>query len=129
MKLAMNKRDEYRRKILTLIGFAKKSGNITSGTELVMNSISKVGSRVYLVFIARDASPAQSEKVENLCLKNGIPFCKIFDRDELSKTIGEADRICIAVKKRQFSNAIQEFLTKLDIYDTGGVEYGENESL
>ena len=104
-------------KILTLIGFAKKSGKVFSGEETTLVKSRKAK----IVFIASDAAENTSKRLRDKANYRGIVICDIFSRDELGKAIGQQDRVSICINDKGFAEAIMELL--------GGEIYGENKSL
>ena len=106
-------------KILTLIGFAKKSGKVFSGEETTLEKIKSRKAKI--VFIASDAAENTSKRLRDKANYRGIVICEIFSRDELGKAIGQQDRVSICINDKGFAEAIMELL--------GGEIYGENKSL
>lgn len=103
---AFNLEERYRKKVLALLGFAKKSGNIMSGTEIVIKSIHKQK----LVFLASDCSQGQAQKIIRACKSADIGYYAIFDRETLSNAIGEENRVCVGIKDTQFATSIEKFI-------------------
>lgn len=103
---AYNLKETHQKKVLALLGFAKKSGNTMSGTEIVIKSINKQK----LVFLASDCSQGQAQKIIRACKSADIRYYAIFDRVTLSNAIGEDNRVCVGIKDTQFAESIEKFI-------------------
>lgn len=97
-------------KLLTLIGFAQKSGNAVSGNELVQAEIKRL--KVALVFIGSDISPQSSKKVISLCETHQIKYYSFFTVEELSRAIGKSDRTVVGIKRSELSQAIEKHISE-----------------
>ena len=98
--------ERHRNKVLALLGFAKKSGNTVSGTELVIKAIDKQK----LVLLASDCSKGQAQKILRACKLADVKCYTVFDREVLSRAIGEVNRVCVGIKDLQFANSIESFI-------------------
>ncbi len=96
-------------KILTLIGFAQKSGKAVSGNELVQSEIKK--GKVAIVFIGSDISPQSSKKVLNLCEIHEVKLYTFFSVEELSSAIGKSDRTVVGIRRSELSQAIEKHIS------------------
>lgn len=97
-------------KLLTLIGFAQKSGKAISGNELVQAEIKR--QKVALVFIGSDISPQSSKKVISLCELHHIQYYSFFTVEELSHAIGKSDRTVVGIKRSELSQAIEKHISE-----------------
>ena len=90
-------------KVNGLLGITAKSGKIISGTEVVLEGISK--GKVYLVIVATDSSEKTIKNIKYFCDKENIEmivYGNIFDN---SKAIGKRNRAIIGIwKKLKFMN-------------------------
>ena len=104
-------------KVNGLLGITAKSGNIISGTEVVLEAISK--KKVYLVIVATDSSEKTIKNIKYFCDKENVEmivYGNIFDN---SKAIGKRNRAIIGICDINLANK-----KKKEIH--GGVEFGKN---
>ena len=98
-------------------GLASKAGKVAFGAgsvkELILNN------KVYLVIIAEDASSNTREKFLNLTSEKNIKLVAYGSIEENSKAIGKKNKAIIAIKDKNFSDAIAKIID-------GGGTIGEN---
>lgn len=92
-------------KLLTMLGFAQKSGNLYSGENTVELYLPK--KKVSLVIIATDASDNTKEKFRDLSLKHNIQCITLGTKEELSQSIGKYNRAVYGVTNKKFSREIK----------------------
>lgn len=91
-------------KILTLLGFASKSGNLSYGADSVKEALKR--NKAKLVVIAKDISE-KSKKEICFYAKDTVSVLDVdFDIDTLSHAIGKRAGI-ISVNEIGFANAIR----------------------
>lgn len=95
-------------KILSLLGFAQKSGNLISGENTCELYIKK--NKIRLVIISEDASTNSKNKFIGLCNSKNIPYIVFDNRDNLSYAIGKYNRAIFGIKNKDFAERI------LDLY-------------
>lgn len=95
-------------KILSLLGFAQKSGNLLSGENTCELFIRK--NKIKLIIISEEASANSKNKFMNICDSKDIPFMVFGSKNELSSAIGKFNRAIIGIKDEKFSQRI------LDLY-------------
>lgn len=93
-------------KILSLLGLARKSGNVVSG-EFQTEKAVKAG-KAELVIISREASDNTKNKFQNMCGFYHVPFYIWGDSDELGHAIGREFRMSVAVMENGFAEAIMK---------------------
>ena len=93
-----------RDKILDLLGFARKSGNLIFGFQLVKKMVER--NDVKLVILAKDISPNTEKKILKVINMNNVPIIKYSNNDELSKSIGQTDKAILAVTDKKLANRI-----------------------
>lgn len=109
---------DYKKKLLSMLGFAKKSGNIIHNTEKVLEYLRKKG-KIKLVLIASDCGKSQYDKIISKCVYYNTKYFSIFDRVELSKAIGSINSVCIGITDENFAKVIEDLINKLN-YENGG---------
>ncbi len=92
-------------KILALLGFAAKSGNLSFGADSVKDTLKRNKAR--LVIIANDISEKSRKEINFFALKNNVPVMDIdCSIDTLSHAVGKKSGI-ISVNETGFANAIR----------------------
>ncbi len=95
-------------RLLTLMGFAQKSGNLMTGEDTCIINIRK--DKVSLVIIAADASDNTKRRFKGMCESRGIPFREVLDRAHLSHAIGKHNRTVFAIANKKFAKNILEVI-------------------
>ncbi len=104
-------------KVEGLLGLATKAGKIVCGTDATIEAILK--RKVFSIIIAEDASSNTKEKFEKIADTNGIVFYIYGNIEQNSKAIGKTNKAVIAIKDRNFSEAIGQIIS-------GGEAIGQN---
>ena len=95
-------------KVLSMIGLAKRSGNLVSGEFAVGESIKN--KKACLVIISKDASKNTKKKFRNKTSFYKIPLVEYGDRYELGKAIGKEFRMSIAITEKGFAENIHKLI-------------------
>lgn len=95
-------------KTLSYLGLAMRAGKLESGDEGVMKAIR--GGSAKIVFVASDASENAKKKYRDKCDYYGVPCSSAFDRQELGRSIGKAERVVIAVTDKGFTELVRKSL-------------------
>ncbi|SKC74096.1 L7Ae/L30e/S12e/Gadd45 family ribosomal protein [Maledivibacter halophilus] len=98
-------------KILSLLGFAQKSGNLYSGENTCELYIKK--NKIKLLIITQDTSENSKNKFVRLCNSKNIPYMIYSNKNELSNAIGKYKRGIFGIKDGDFSKKI------MDLYNDG----------
>ncbi len=93
-------------KLLSLLGFAQKSGKLTTGEDGCTLGIKR--GKVKFFIIAQDSSNNTKDRFEHLCKQNQIPYYIGFSKDELSAAIGKSNRSVYGIMDRGFANKMQD---------------------
>lgn len=93
-------------KILSLLGFAQKSGNLYSGENTCELYVKK--NKVKLLIVSEDASQNTKDKFINLCNSRNIPCIIYSNKNELSNAIGKYNRAIFGIKDGDFSQKIMD---------------------
>jgi len=109
-----------RREILNLLGIARKSGNISSGAEAVMDSLKK--SRAKLLVMSDDITEKHKETMLKLCKKNSIIYLVFGSRDELGNAIGQGPRVALTVNNAGIAESVSGRIKKLFETESLGVD-------
>lgn len=98
-------------------GLAAKAGKIICGADAVEEAMIK--NKVFVVIIAEDASIKTKEKFIKIAKVNRIPSYIYGNINENSKGIGKKNKAILAIKDKNFSNAICQIIN-------GGDTIGQN---
>ena len=93
-----------RSKAMSLVGFARRSGNLVSGVNSCTFAIRK--GKAKLVILAGDISEGSEKKIMKEIRKKGVPYIKYGTIDELSHIAGESGRSVFAVLDDNFAQSI-----------------------
>jgi len=115
--------DVYRRRIISLLGQAKKSGRFTSGTNLVEGELRREPQAHWLVIMAGDVSEDIAAKMLRSVKSASVPFRVFLDKDGLGDALGKSPRSVVLVKDAGIANAIVESLDRYKrVLDKGGLD-------
>ena len=89
---------------LRICGIAMKAGKITSGSNMVEESI-RYG-KAYLVIISEDASENTKKRISDKCSYYDVPYIINGTMDELGHMIGKEARSVISVDDENFASQI-----------------------
>ena len=92
-------------KVLSLMGFAKKSGNLVSGVNTCSFNMAK--GKVKLVILAEDISENSEKKIMKDVRKYGVDYIKYGAAEELSHATGAEGRTVFAVLDENFPDALK----------------------
>lgn len=89
-------------------GLAAKAGKVVCGADAVEEAMMR--KKVFVVLIAEDASAKTKEKFERSAEKANIPYYFYGNIDQNSKVIGKKNKAILAIKDKNFSNAICQII-------------------
>ena len=95
---------------LSNLGLAFRAGKVQSGDEGVMKAIRSGSAR--LVIVATDASDNAMKKYRDKCEYYGVPLLTAFDRRQLGRSVGKAERVAVAVTDTGLSELVRKSLAK-----------------
>ena len=97
--------------VLTLIGFARKSGNIILGETLCVEGIKR--GKISLMIIAEDLNESTKKKIIQLCESESVSYRVMMDKNELSKAVGKDNYGLFGISNKKFSRALIEKIDAL----------------
>lgn len=97
------------RKILGLLGLARRAGKVAFGTEMVTGLIEK--KKVKLLIIATDASERTKKNFRQLAEEKQIPIREIETIEEISRAIGQTNKAVLGITDTNFS---KEMIKSID---------------
>ena len=110
-------------KIFSMIGFAQKAGNLSSGTMAAKSSLLR--RRAHLLIMSCDISENTRESLINVCKKQKIPWIILGNKFELGTSAGKSYRVAITINEPGMANSIIELLRSRGegLNSTGVVEW------
>lgn len=93
-----------KKKVISYLGFAKKSGNLVAGINTCTFAMAK--GKVRLMILAEDISENSEKKIMKEIRKHGVPHIKYGTSEEMSHAIGSSGRSAFAICDQNFSEAI-----------------------
>lgn len=100
------------KKLLSLIGLAKKAGKIITGEDGCETAIRS--GQATLVLVATDASNNTKKKFTNKTTFYKVPLYSIFTKDEMSEAIGAQNRATIVVADAGFTKSMLSLISHLE---------------
>ncbi len=92
-------------KIIGLIGMARKSGQITAGTNAVIEKMRKSNS-LALIILAEDISASIGSKIEALIQKNKIYGVRLYTKQAMGQLLGKEERSVIAIPAGKLADSM-----------------------
>jgi len=92
-------------KVTSLLGMARKSGQLISGSNAIIDALRKTTS-IALVILAVDISAAIGRKIEGLAGKSDIYCVQLYDKQQLGQMLGKEERSVIAVQAGQLADSL-----------------------
>ena len=96
-------------KITSLLGMARKSGQLISGSNAIIDALRK-RTPLALVVIAIDISPAIGQKIEALAAKNKTECVRLYTKHQLGLMLGKEERSVIAVQSGKLADSLLDEL-------------------
>ncbi len=93
-----------KRKVISYLGFAKKSGNLVSGVNTCTFTMAK--KKAKLIILAEDISENSEKKIMKEIRKYGVDHVKYGTGEELSHAVGTTGRSVFAVCDENFKEVI-----------------------
>lgn len=98
------------RKIISYLGFAKKSGNLFAGVNTCTFVLKK--GKVKLMILAEDISENSEKKIMKEIRRYGVNYVKYGNSDEMSHAIGSEGRTVFAICDENFANVIRDVINQ-----------------
>ena len=95
-------------KISGLIGLATKAGKIVAGTEACLQEIEKKS--IKLIILATDAAERTKRTFREKCKDSSIEIYEGLTIEELSNSIGRANKAIVGIKDKGFAQAINKII-------------------
>lgn len=90
--------------LASLLGMARKSAKFVAGSNAVLDALGRK-KLLAVVILARDISPQIGEKVKRKAEHQGIVTTKLFDKIELGRILGRAERSVVGLPDGKLAEA------------------------
>ena len=97
--------NQIRQRIANLLGMARKSGAVVSGSRMVMMELGR-DSEISLVLLSEDLSPGIGSKVASLADSRGVPCHVMFDKGFIGQLMGKGERSVVALRSGSLAETI-----------------------
>lgn len=99
-----------KKKVISYLGFAKKSGSLMAGVNTCTFGMNK--GKVKLMILAEDISENSEKKIMKEIRKHGVKYVKYGDSEELSHAVGTSGRSVFAVCDDNFTEVIMNEINR-----------------
>jgi len=110
-------------KVYSLLGLAKKAGQLLSGDETCERNI-KSG-KAALVIVARDASENTKDKFKSMCNFRNVCYREYGEKLELGRYTGKEIRAVVSILSKDFKNGLLKLIDD-QINESGGEGIGKS---
>lgn len=100
-------------KIYNLIGMSRKAGEVTAGTNAVIDLLKKQ-QLPGLVLLATDISESIGEKIGQSADRKNIFHVRMFSKEEIGQLLGKDERSAIAIGKGALAEALKFELQRFE---------------
>ena len=100
-------------KVLSLVGMARKSSNLISGSNMVLTCLEAPG-QVGLLLLADDISEGIASKVLARAERHGVAHVRMFDKDLLGQVAGKGERSIVGIKSGRLAQALKVELLRYE---------------
>ena len=92
------------KKVISYLGFAKKSGNLLTGVNTCSMAMTK--GKVKLIIISEDISENSEKKIMKEIRRYNVHYVKYGESEELSHAVGSSGRNVFALCDKNFAEVI-----------------------
>ncbi|MEZ4485380.1 MAG: DUF448 domain-containing protein [Syntrophotaleaceae bacterium] len=96
---------QIRQRIANLVGMARKSGAVVSGSRMVMTELGR-DAEFTLVLLSEDLSSTIADKVSSIAENRGVPCHVMFDKGFLGQLMGKGERSVVAFRSGPLAETI-----------------------
>ena len=106
------------KKLLGMLGLAKRAGKVSTGTFICEKVIKSKTAK--LIILASDASDNTKKTIKDACQHYGVKLIICSDMSELGHTVGaSADRAVVSINDNNFAKAISDIYNILTETEKG----------
>ncbi len=95
-------------KLMTMLGFAKKAGKLSSGEGITLENIKN--NKALLVILASDASDNTAKRIRDKAAYRNIMVVEELNRKEIGTATGVGDRVVVSITDDNFARSIKAIL-------------------
>ncbi len=103
------------KKALSYLGIAKRSGNLTAGTDSVVKILAS--KKIRIIILAADASAGTKDKIIKKAYFYQIPVIELFSSLEISQAVGKSNVMVMAITDEGLCNALKKELEREASYE------------
>lgn len=96
-------------KFLTLLGFARKANNLTSGDEGVKNFLKQ--DKIHLLILAQDYSEKRKAYWRKVAEELGIDIIEQADKESLGRAIGTSPRALVGILDEKMAETLKNIVS------------------
>lgn len=104
---------QVQEKVLSLVGMARKSSNLISGSNMVLACLEAPG-QIGLLLLADDISEGIAAKVLSRAERHGVAHVRMFDKDLLGQVAGKGERSIVGIKSGRLAQALKVELLRYE---------------
>lgn len=98
-------------RILNLIGMARKSRSLVSGSNTVLQELGRPDAR--LLIVATDAAAGTADKIVQKAQGHSVPWARMFDKGILGRAVGRDERSHIVITDVAFARNLTLEMNRL----------------
>ena len=104
------------KKLLSLVGFAKKAGKLAVGCELTLSAVRSGRRAPKLILLSSDCSENTKKRIQNTCTYYNVPYAFIdATGDALGKIAGKETSVAVVgILDPGFAEAVKKYLPERD---------------
>ncbi|UCG38372.1 MAG: DUF448 domain-containing protein [bacterium] len=98
----------YSLRVRSMLGQARKSGRLVTGTSLVEGELRRGAGEGWLGLVATDASPEISGRIVRVLRGASVPFRVFMSKSDIGEAVGKSPRSVALVKDAGIAASIEE---------------------
>jgi predicted RNA-binding protein YlxR (DUF448 family) len=95
---------ELLKHLASLLGMARKSANLVTGSNAVLDALTRKKT-LSAIILAKDISPQIGDKIRRKAARQNILTAELFDKMELGRILGRAERSVVGVSDGKLAAA------------------------
>ncbi|MDT8420565.1 MAG: DUF448 domain-containing protein [Desulfuromonadales bacterium] len=110
--LLLSLQEQVLARVEALLGMARKSGQLETGTNSVLDSLRKKGKFAVLI-LSEDISESIGEKLTAVAARQDVPVFNMLGKNRIGQLLGKSERSAVAIKVGALADAILIELQRL----------------
>ena len=107
-------KEQISRRVLSLLGMARKSSNAVSGSNAVLTALGGK-EQFFIIFLATDISEDIGEKIIKKSFSKSVPCVRHFDKEVMGRLMGRSERSVIGIRNKLLADSIKKELCRLEL--------------